>query len=74
MLNIKRPSKDKEAQSLDAIKAEVTGKTEKTKRLNAEIPESFHTEVFIFAKKHKMSVTALLTTALQDYMSKYSNE
>ena len=70
MLTSKRPSKEKKSKSLDDIKADVAGKTEKTKRLNAEIPESFHTEVFIYAKQNGMTVTSLVTKALREYMGK----
>ena len=70
MLSTKRPSKDKKPKTLDDIKADVQGKNEKTKRLNAEIPESLHTEIFIYAKQNGMTMTALLTKVLREEMSK----
>ena len=76
-LTAKRPSKGKAGNvaTLDQLKAQMAGQEEeKKKRLNAEVPESWHTEALIFAKRRSMTLTELTITAINEYMSKHSNE
>ncbi len=47
---------------------------EDTCRINAEIPKSLHRRVKIFAAEKDKSITELLVSALNEYLSKYSAE
>jgi len=71
-LSVKRPTKNKRTSTLDDLKAEIQGDTnEPKKRINVDVPESFHLEAFIYAKKTKTNLTGLVTKALREYMSKH---
>ncbi|NJL54783.1 hypothetical protein HC928_05995 [bacterium] len=47
---------------------------EDTKRLNAEIPTRLHSKVKIQAAREQRTVTQIVIEALNDYLSKNSNE
>lgn len=47
---------------------------EETVRLNAEIPQSLHKKIKIYAAMREESITNIVISALNDYMSKNSSE
>lgn len=74
-LSVKRPTRSKGTSTLDDLKAEIQGnKTEPKKRINVDVPESFHLEAFIYAKKNKMNLTDLVIKSINEYMSKHTIE
>lgn len=63
----RRQRQEKEAALTEATK-------EETKRLNAEIPKTLHNKLKIFAAERETKITDVVISALNEYMSKYSNE
>ncbi len=69
-LSTTRPTEKKKTSSLDELKAEIQGnKNVVKKRINVDVPESYHMDVFIYARKKKMNLTELVTLSLNEYMS-----
>jgi len=62
-----RERKDRDAALKEAAK-------EETVRLNAEVPQSLHKKVKIYAAMREESITNILVSALREYMSKNSLE
>ncbi len=71
-LSAKRPTKKKAVKSLNDLKKEVQGKSEKKKRINVDVSEDFHIEAFIYAKRNGMNLSELVIKSLNEYMSKNS--
>lgn len=47
---------------------------EETKRLNAEIPKTLHNKLKVFAASRETKITDVVILALNEYMSKNSND
>ncbi len=71
-LSAKRPAKKKTVKSLNDLKKEVQGKSEKKKRINVDVSESFHLEAFIYARRNGMNLKELVIKSIDEYMSKKS--
>lgn len=63
----RRQRQEKEAALTEATK-------EETKRLNAEIPKTLHNKLKMFAVSRETKITDVVIEALNEYMSKNSNE
>ncbi len=47
---------------------------EETKRLNAEIPKTLHNKLKMFAASRETKITDVVIKAINEYLSKNSNE
>jgi len=71
-LSAKRPTTKKAVKSLNDLKKEVQGESEKKKRINVDVSENFHLEAFIYAKRNGMNLKELVIKALSECMKKNS--
>ena len=63
----RRKRQEKEEAKREATK-------EETKRLNAEIPKTLHNKLKVFAASRETKITDVVILALNEYMSKNSND
>jgi len=72
MLKVKKPGEGHQHPS--ATKVATVVSKEETTRLNANVPKSFYRQVKSYAAENDTNITDLVVAALDEYMSKYTNE